>query len=59
MQYKQTLSLNDHEVVITFDDSPLPPYTDVILKILESQCGPTRIWYGTSTMKATRSARTP
>jgi peptidoglycan/xylan/chitin deacetylase (PgdA/CDA1 family) len=38
MQYKQALPLNDHEVVITFDDSPLPPYTDIILKILASQC---------------------
>jgi peptidoglycan/xylan/chitin deacetylase (PgdA/CDA1 family) len=38
MQYKETLPLNDHEVVITFDDSPLPPYTDIILKILASQC---------------------
>ncbi|MGB9044627.1 MAG: polysaccharide deacetylase family protein, partial [Pseudolabrys sp.] len=38
MQYKQTLPLNDHEVVITFDDSPLPPYTDAVLKILASQC---------------------
>lgn len=38
MQYKQTLPLNDHEVVITFDDGPLPPYTDVILEILTSQC---------------------
>ena len=38
MQYKQTLPLNDHEVVVTFDDGPLPPYTDVILKILASQC---------------------
>jgi peptidoglycan/xylan/chitin deacetylase (PgdA/CDA1 family) len=38
MQYKQTLPLNDHEVVITFDDSPLPPYTDIILEILASQC---------------------
>ncbi|MGB8577200.1 MAG: polysaccharide deacetylase family protein [Pseudolabrys sp.] len=38
MQYKQTLPLNDHEVVITFDDGPLPPYTDIILKILASQC---------------------
>jgi peptidoglycan-N-acetylglucosamine deacetylase len=34
MKYKQMLPLNDHEVVITFDDSPLPPYTDIILKIL-------------------------
>ena len=38
MQYKQLLPLNDHEVVITFDDSPLPPYTDAVLKILASQC---------------------
>ena len=38
MQYKQTLPLKDHEVVITFDDSPLPPYTDIILKVLASQC---------------------
>ncbi len=38
MQYKQTLPLNDHEVVITFDDSPLPPYTDAVLKILAAQC---------------------
>jgi peptidoglycan-N-acetylglucosamine deacetylase len=38
MQYKQTLPLNDHEVVITFDDGPLPPYADIILKILASQC---------------------
>jgi peptidoglycan/xylan/chitin deacetylase (PgdA/CDA1 family) len=38
MQYKQMLPLNDHEVVITFDDGPLPPYTDIILKILASQC---------------------
>ena len=38
MPYKQTLPLNDHEVVITFDDGPLPPYSDVILEILTSQC---------------------
>jgi peptidoglycan/xylan/chitin deacetylase (PgdA/CDA1 family) len=38
MQYKQKLPLNDHEVVITFDDSPLPPYTDIVLNILASQC---------------------
>ena len=38
MQYKQLLPLKDHEVVITFDDSPLPPYTDAVLKILASQC---------------------
>jgi peptidoglycan/xylan/chitin deacetylase (PgdA/CDA1 family) len=38
MQYKQTLPLKDHEVVITFDDGPLPPYTNIILDALASQC---------------------
>jgi peptidoglycan/xylan/chitin deacetylase (PgdA/CDA1 family) len=38
MQYKQDLPLNDHEVVLTFDDGPLPPYTNIILDILASQC---------------------
>src|SRR6267154_5574197 len=28
MQYRETLPLNDHEVVLTFDDGPLPPYTN-------------------------------
>ena len=38
MQYKQSLPLADHEVVITFDDGPLPPYSNVILDTLASQC---------------------
>jgi peptidoglycan-N-acetylglucosamine deacetylase len=38
MQYRQTLPLADKEVVITFDDGPLPPYTDDILAILDAQC---------------------
>jgi peptidoglycan-N-acetylglucosamine deacetylase len=38
MQYKQTLPLNDHEVVLTFDDGPLPPYSNIILDTLASQC---------------------
>ena len=38
LQYKQTLPLNDHEVVITFDDGPIPPYTNIILDTLASQC---------------------
>src|SRR5215510_6417846 len=38
IQYKETLPLKDHEVVITFDDGPLPPYTDIILDTLASQC---------------------
>jgi peptidoglycan-N-acetylglucosamine deacetylase len=38
MQYPQTLPLDDKEVVITFDDGPLPPYTNQVLDILASQC---------------------
>jgi peptidoglycan/xylan/chitin deacetylase (PgdA/CDA1 family) len=38
MQYPDSLLLNDKEVVITFDDGPLPPYTDQVLDILASQC---------------------
>ena len=38
MQYKQTLPLEDHEVVITFDDGPLPPYTNRILDVLAENC---------------------
>jgi peptidoglycan-N-acetylglucosamine deacetylase len=38
MQYTQTLPLKDHEVVITFDDGPIPPYSNVILDTLASEC---------------------
>ena len=38
MQYTQSLPLNDHEVVLTFDDGPLPPYSNIILDALASQC---------------------
>ena len=38
MQYPDSLPLNDKEVVITFDDGPLPPYTDQVLDILAAQC---------------------
>ena len=38
MQYKQSLPLADHEVVITFDDGPMPPYSNIILDTLASQC---------------------
>src|SRR5262249_29142285 len=38
MQYQETLPLEDHEVVLTFDDGPLPPYTKRVLEILASQC---------------------
>jgi peptidoglycan-N-acetylglucosamine deacetylase len=38
MQYPETLPLEDHEVVLTFDDGPLPRNSDQILEILASQC---------------------
>jgi peptidoglycan-N-acetylglucosamine deacetylase len=38
MQYAETLPLRDHEVVLTFDDGPLPPYSTQVLDILASQC---------------------
>jgi peptidoglycan/xylan/chitin deacetylase (PgdA/CDA1 family) len=38
MQYSETLPLADKEVVLTFDDGPLPPYTDRILETLASEC---------------------
>jgi peptidoglycan-N-acetylglucosamine deacetylase len=38
MQYAETLPLADKEIVLTFDDGPLPPYTDRILDILASEC---------------------
>ena len=38
MQYPDSLPLNDKEVVITFDDGPLPPFTDQVLDILAAQC---------------------
>ena len=31
MQYRATLPLADREVVLTFDDGPLPPYSDHVL----------------------------
>jgi peptidoglycan/xylan/chitin deacetylase (PgdA/CDA1 family) len=38
MQYPETLPLSDHEVVLTFDDGPLPPYTARVLDTLASEC---------------------
>jgi peptidoglycan/xylan/chitin deacetylase (PgdA/CDA1 family) len=38
MQYSESLPLNDKEVVLTFDDGPLPPYSNQILDILAAQC---------------------
>ena len=38
MQYTETLPLADHEVVLTFDDGPLPRNSNQVLEILASQC---------------------
>lgn len=38
MQYGETLPLEDHEVVLTFDDGPLPAHTNAVLQTLAAQC---------------------
>src|ERR1700750_2444530 len=38
MQYHESLPLEDHEIVLTFDDGPLPPPSTQVLDILEHEC---------------------
>ncbi len=38
MQYPETLPLADHEVVLTFDDGPLPPHSSKVLDMLKAEC---------------------
>ena len=38
MQYPETLPLADNEVVLTFDDGPLPRNSNQVLEILDAQC---------------------
>ncbi len=38
MQYAETLPLQDHEVVLTFDDGPLPRQSNAVLDILAKEC---------------------
>jgi peptidoglycan/xylan/chitin deacetylase (PgdA/CDA1 family) len=38
MDYAETLPLRDREVVLTFDDGPIPPYTTRILDMLAAEC---------------------
>lgn len=38
IQYATTLPLRDREVVLTFDDGPLPPYTKRVLDVLAAHC---------------------
>ena len=37
-QYSHSLPLEDKEVVLTFDDGPLPPYTNRVLDVLAEHC---------------------
>ena len=38
VNYSQSLPLEDKEVVLTFDDGPLPPYTNRVLDVLAENC---------------------
>src|SRR5207244_9730773 len=38
MQYAETLPLGDHEVVLTFDDGPLPRNSNQVLQVLADNC---------------------
>src|SRR3984885_5879773 len=38
MQYHQSLPLADKEVVLTFDDGPVPRYSNAVLDTLAAQC---------------------
>jgi len=38
MQYRETLPLRDHEVVLTFDDGPLPKNSNQVLQTLADNC---------------------
>jgi peptidoglycan-N-acetylglucosamine deacetylase len=38
MDHAAALPLADKEVVLTFDDGPIPPYTNQVLDILAAQC---------------------
>jgi peptidoglycan/xylan/chitin deacetylase (PgdA/CDA1 family) len=38
MQYHESLPLEDHEIVITFDDGPLPPRSTQVLDALDHEC---------------------
>jgi peptidoglycan/xylan/chitin deacetylase (PgdA/CDA1 family) len=38
VQYSHSLPLKDKEVVLTFDDGPMPPYTNRVLDVLAEHC---------------------
>jgi peptidoglycan/xylan/chitin deacetylase (PgdA/CDA1 family) len=37
-QYEETLPLNNREVVLSFDDGPSSPYTEMVLEALANEC---------------------
>src|SRR5215468_2015225 len=37
-QYEETLALNNREVVLSFDDGPSSPYTEMVLEALANEC---------------------
>jgi peptidoglycan/xylan/chitin deacetylase (PgdA/CDA1 family) len=38
MQYRETIALAPKEIVLTFDDGPMPPMTSKVLDALRSEC---------------------
>src|SRR3954451_10148519 len=38
VQYTRSLPLEDKEIVLTFDDGPMPPYTNRVLDVLAEHC---------------------
>lgn len=40
MQYRETVKLEPKEVVLIFDDGPMPPMTNKVLDILRAECVP-------------------
>jgi peptidoglycan/xylan/chitin deacetylase (PgdA/CDA1 family) len=38
VQYSHSLPLDDKEVVLTFDDGPMPPYSNRVLDVLAEHC---------------------
>jgi len=46
MQYRESLPLEDHEVVITFDDGPLPPRSTKVLETLAHECVKANLFHG-------------
>ena len=38
LQYPETLPLKDREIVLTFDDGPIPPHSERVLDALAAEC---------------------